>query len=142
LTKLLTVAEYSALGETAWGYTELIQGRVLMSPSPGVGHGRALLEFAVQVHGQLPTAWAVIHNLDINLELAAEDDPGFSRRPDLIILEERAASDSTTRAGWSGRRRWPSWWNSSRRTPADRSRRQAPRLRGCRDPELLDRRHR
>jgi hypothetical protein len=26
LTKLLTVEEYSALGETAWGYTELIQG--------------------------------------------------------------------------------------------------------------------
>ncbi|HEX6352996.1 hypothetical protein [Actinophytocola sp.] len=33
------MAEYSALGETAWGYTELIQGRVLMSPSPGTVSG-------------------------------------------------------------------------------------------------------
>ena len=61
-----------------------------MSPSPDVGHGRALVEFGAQLHGQLPTGWAVIHNLDINLELVAADEPGFSRRPDLIILEDRA----------------------------------------------------
>ncbi len=88
------MAEYSALGETAWGYTELIQGRVLMSPSPGVTHARVLMEIAAQVHDQLPAGWTVVHNLDVNLELAAEDEPGFSRRPDLIILEDRVGERS------------------------------------------------
>ena len=33
--RLLTVAEYLALGETELGYDELVEGRVFMSPSPG-----------------------------------------------------------------------------------------------------------
>jgi Uma2 family endonuclease len=87
---LLTVAEYSALGETAWGYTELIQGRVLMSPGPGLAHGRALVQLCMELHDQLPDAWDAVHNLDVNLELVAPDEPGFSRRPDMIIIEEQA----------------------------------------------------
>ncbi len=82
------MAEYSALGETAWGYTELIQGRVLMSPGPGLAHGRALVEFLIQLNEQLPDGWAAVHNLDIDLGLAAPDEPGFSRRPDVIVLKD------------------------------------------------------
>ena len=82
------MVQYSALGETAWGYTELIQGRVLMSPSPSPDHARAMLEFAVQLRDQLPGGWAAIPNLDIDLELAAADEPGFSRRPDLVVLRD------------------------------------------------------
>lgn len=90
LTKLLTVAEYSALGETAWGYTELIQGRVLMSPSPGIVHGRALMKLCVDLHDRLPGELVAVHNLDVNLQLAPPNEPGFSRRPDMIIIEESA----------------------------------------------------
>lgn len=82
------MAEYSALGETAWGYTELIQGRVLMSPSGRPDHGRALMEFLVQLDSRLPEGWGAVHNLDVDLELAAPDEPGFSRRPDVIVLRE------------------------------------------------------
>jgi hypothetical protein len=73
---LVTVADYSALGETAWGYTELIQGRVLMSPSPGCGHGRALLELFVELHDQVPDDLVAIMNLDVDLELARGTSPG------------------------------------------------------------------
>ncbi|GAB2872938.1 PDDEXK family nuclease [Lentzea nigeriaca] len=37
-TGLLTVAQYAALGETEDGYTELVNGRLIMSPSPLADH--------------------------------------------------------------------------------------------------------
>lgn len=44
---LLTVAEYAALGETEPGYTELQEGRLLMSPSPRPVHNIASLELVL-----------------------------------------------------------------------------------------------
>jgi Uma2 family endonuclease len=84
---LLTIAEYAALGETEPGYTELVEGRLLMSPSPTAKHNIALLELAVQLRDQVPPELQVIQDIDIDLGLAPPDEPGFSRRPDLIIVE-------------------------------------------------------
>ena len=36
--KLLTVTDYAALGETEPGYTELVNGRLLLSPIPTPDH--------------------------------------------------------------------------------------------------------
>jgi alpha-D-ribose 1-methylphosphonate 5-phosphate C-P lyase len=47
--RLLTVAEYSALGETELGYDELVEGRVVMSPSPVPRHNRAAYRMARQL---------------------------------------------------------------------------------------------
>lgn len=44
---LLTIGEYVALGETEHGYTELVEGRLLTSPSPAVKH-RPTEEFGYQ----------------------------------------------------------------------------------------------
>jgi hypothetical protein len=38
---LLTVSEYLEIGEVEPGYTELVEGRLLMSPSPVPGHSFA-----------------------------------------------------------------------------------------------------
>ena len=63
--RLLTVAEYLALGETELGYDELVEGRVFVSPSPGPDHNRAVFRVAVQVEPQLPP------ELEVLLDLAA-----------------------------------------------------------------------
>jgi Uma2 family endonuclease len=84
---LLTIAEYAALGETEPGYTELVEGRLLMSPSPAPKHNIASGELFVQLREQVPPHLQAIQDIDLDLELAASDEPGFSRRPDLIVVE-------------------------------------------------------
>lgn len=88
--RLLTVAEYAALGETEFGYTELQEGHLLMSPSPRPAHNIASGELFVQIRSQLAEHLCVIQDIDIDLELVSEYRPGFSRRPDLIIVERAA----------------------------------------------------
>lgn len=87
---LLTVAEYTGLGETEVGYTELQEGRLVLSPNPDVQHNYIAGELAARLSTQLPEHLCVIHSLDVDLELAAADEPGFSRRPDLVIFERAA----------------------------------------------------
>ena len=86
----LTIAEYAALGETESGYTELIEGNLLMSPSPAPDHNFAVQELGAQLRPQLPAGVETVPDLDVDLELAAADQPGFSRRPDLIVIDRAA----------------------------------------------------
>ena len=90
LGHLLTVAEYAELGETESGYTELLEGRLLMSPSPVPDHNFAAAELLVQLRPQLPIHLEMIPDVDIDLELVGTDQPGFSRRPDLVIVQRDA----------------------------------------------------
>jgi len=87
---LLTIDEYAALGETDNGYTELLEGRVLMSPSPAPKHNYAALALAMQLVPQLPEYLDVLLDLDVDLQLSPSDQPGWSRRPDLIISQRAA----------------------------------------------------
>jgi Uma2 family endonuclease len=84
---LLTIAEYAALGETEPGYTELVEGRLLMSPSPTPKHNIASGRLYTQLSEQVPRDLEVIQDIDIDLELVPPHAPGFSRRPDLIIVD-------------------------------------------------------
>jgi Uma2 family endonuclease len=84
--RLLTVAEYLALGETEQGYDELVEGRVVRSPSPRPQHNRAGYRVARALEAQLPPHLEVLLDLDVDLELAPPDAPGFTRRPDLIVV--------------------------------------------------------
>jgi Uma2 family endonuclease len=42
----------------------------------------------MDLHDRLPSELVAIHNLDVDLQLAPPDEPGFSRRPDMIIIEK------------------------------------------------------
>lgn len=84
---LLTIAEYAALGETESGYTELVEGRLLTSPSPAPNHNIAALELAVQLRSQLPNDLRAVPEVDVDLELVPARQPGFSRRPDLVVVQ-------------------------------------------------------
>ncbi|WP_223199230.1 Uma2 family endonuclease [Solihabitans fulvus] len=87
-THLLTIEEYTALGEPESGYTELEEGRLLMSPSPVPDHNYASGELRDLLKQQIPDHLEIIQDIDIDLELAPSDQPGFSRRPDLVIVDK------------------------------------------------------
>lgn len=87
---LLTAAQYAQLGETGWGYTELMEGRILVSPSPSAKHNIAGLALAMQLAPQLPGTVRVIQDVDVDLELVPADQPGVVRRPDLVLVDDKA----------------------------------------------------
>lgn len=51
---LLTVGEYAALGEDDSGRSELMEGNLVLSPSPSPDHNMAALRIALQLLPQLP----------------------------------------------------------------------------------------
>jgi Uma2 family endonuclease len=87
---LLTVAEYLEIGEIELGYSELVEGRLLMSPSPVPDHNHAVMEIAFQLRGQLPPDVEAIAETDVDLGLARPDAPGTVRRPDLVVAQRAA----------------------------------------------------
>jgi Uma2 family endonuclease len=87
---LLTVAEYLEIGEIELGYSELVEGRLLMSPSPLADHNFAAMEMAYQLRPSLAEGIEVLLDMDIDLQLAPADAPGTVRRPDLIVVPHAA----------------------------------------------------
>jgi Uma2 family endonuclease len=87
---LLTVVEYLEIGEVEPGYTELVEGRLLMSPSPLPDHSYAAGELKAQLRAQLPDGTEALEDLDVDLQLAPPDAPGTVRRPDLIVVPRDA----------------------------------------------------
>lgn len=88
--RLLTVAEYLELGETEPGYSELVEGRVVLTPGPLADHNSAAVELLIQLRPQLPVDLEVILDIDVDLQLAPPEAPGFCRRPDLIVVQRTA----------------------------------------------------
>lgn len=88
--RLFTVAEYLELGETESGYSELVEGRLILTPSPQVRHNRATFRAGMALEVQLPEEFEVVTDIDVDLELAAPHEPGFCRRPDLVIATRDA----------------------------------------------------
>ncbi|MFF1821569.1 Uma2 family endonuclease [Kribbella sp. NPDC058245] len=87
---LLTVGEYADLGEDDSGRSELMEGNLVRSPSPSPDHNMAALRIALQLMPQLSPDLEVITDVDIDLGLAPADQPGFSRRPDVIVVRRSA----------------------------------------------------
>ena len=96
---LLTVAEYLEIGEIELGYSELVEGRLLMSPSPVPDHNHTALELAVQLRARLPPELEVILDTDVDLQLARPDAPGTVRRPDLVVVRRAARLRVRTEGG-------------------------------------------
>lgn len=88
--RLLTVTEYLALGEIEPGYSELVEGRVVISSSPVFDHNYGASEMWLQIRSQLSPHLVAVRDIDVDLELAPPDAPGFVRRPDLIVVHREA----------------------------------------------------
>lgn len=88
--RLLTVSEYLELGEIEPGYSELVEGRVILTPSPLADHNWAGGEARDQIKPHLPPDLEIILDIDVDLQLAPPNAPGFSRRPDLIVVHKDA----------------------------------------------------
>jgi len=85
--RLLTIADYAALGEDDRSRWELQEGNLIMSPSPAPRHMVAAAELYVQLRNQLPTNVRAVPDVDIDVQLAPEGQPGTARRPDLVVVE-------------------------------------------------------
>jgi Uma2 family endonuclease len=90
LDRLLTIAEYAEFGENERGRYELQEGRLVMSPNPAPDHMIALARMFAQLEGQLPARFRVVPDVDLDLQLAPPGQPGWSRRPDLVIVTQTA----------------------------------------------------
>lgn len=88
--RLLTVTEYLDIGEIPSGYAELTEGRVTVVPSPTGDHNHAGAEIGWQLKPQLPADLEILLDMDVDLELVPPDQPGFCRRPDLIVVRRSA----------------------------------------------------
>jgi Uma2 family endonuclease len=95
---LLTIGEYARLGEDDQNRWELQEGMMVMSPSPTPRHMTAGLELAIMLKPQVPANLCVVPDVDIDLELVRADQPGWSRRPDLVVVD-RAGFDRVDREG-------------------------------------------
>jgi Uma2 family endonuclease len=88
VTDPLTVAQYAALGEP--GRAELVEGRLVPSPAGLPAHNYACGNLITQIAAQLPAGLEVVYAVDLDLELAPPDAPGFVRCPDLVVCERAA----------------------------------------------------
>ncbi|MGI5503303.1 Uma2 family endonuclease [Lentzea sp. CA-135723] len=90
---VLTVSQYAALGAAESGYRELVEGRLVQSPTASPDHNYACGNLISQLSAQLPAHLQVSYALDVDLELAPADAPGFVRRPDLVVFHRGAVAD-------------------------------------------------
>jgi Uma2 family endonuclease len=96
--RLLTATDYLEIGEVDSGYTELEEGRLLLSPSPTYRHSRANGKLWAALDGQLPAHLVAVMDIDVDLELAPPGAPGTVRRPDVVVVD-RTALDRVDREG-------------------------------------------
>lgn len=87
---LLTVDEYIGLPEEGGARTELQEGALVTSPSPIPRHMVAMGRLFGLVERQLPAVLRAVPDVDVDLELAPSDKPGFVRRPDLVVVDAAA----------------------------------------------------
>lgn len=87
---LLTVAEYLAIGEVEPGHTELVEGHIVMSPSPTPRHSRTQARLVTQLDSQLANPLEALLEIDVDLALSGAGGPGWSRRPDIVVASRTA----------------------------------------------------
>jgi Uma2 family endonuclease len=84
----LTVADYEALPEDEHHRWELLEGNLVMAPSPSVDHVEAMGNLYEQLKRQCPSDVVVLQDIDVDLQLAPPDGPGSVRRPDLVVVDQ------------------------------------------------------
>lgn len=88
--QLLTVSDYLALPEDGDSRYELMEGVLVMSPSPRPRHNVAAARLLVQLAPQVPGHLEVACELDVDLQLVPSREPGTVRQPDLLVFDKAA----------------------------------------------------
>ncbi|KAA8889812.1 Uma2 family endonuclease [Nocardia colli] len=83
----LTVDGYIALGEDDEYRWELQEGLLAMMPSPTPDHMVAVMQLYARLKEDLPPDLVVVPSVDVDLQLAASDEPATVRRPDLVVVD-------------------------------------------------------
>ncbi|HJQ03224.1 MAG TPA: Uma2 family endonuclease [Jatrophihabitans sp.] len=97
--RLLSVADYAALGEDDRNRWELQEGNLLLSPSPSPRHMIAVARLHAMIESRLPSGLQAVPDIDLDLQLAPADQPGTSRRPDLVVVNEAELRRVETEGG-------------------------------------------
>jgi len=97
--RLLSIADYAALGEDDRNRWELQEGKLIMSPSPTPRHMVAVAELYLQLRSQLPANLQAVPDVDLDVQLAPADQPGTARRPDLVVVSEAELHRVETEGG-------------------------------------------
>lgn len=89
--RLLTVADYLALGEDPDGVRhELQEGVLVMSARPMPDHQLCQRRISRQLEDQMPDGLEVLPEVDVDLQLVAEGQPATVRAPDLVVVRRTA----------------------------------------------------
>ena len=93
LRRAISAEEYDALPEEVARRIEVIDGRIMMSPSPSLLHQLLVLGMAGALKAQCPAGLRVVCDFDLRLA----DEPLHVRRPDMMIFNADPAVVSILR---------------------------------------------
>ena len=86
----LTVADYLALPEDRESRFELQEGNLVMSPRAMPDHQASGFQLGFQLQPSLPAHLHIAPDVDVNLELVSDRQPGTVRAPDVAIVLKAA----------------------------------------------------
>ncbi len=86
----MSLDDWRALGEDAAVRSELQEGVLIVSPSPGPSHQDAITALILQVGPVVPAAWKVAPDLDVIIDSSF---PPTVRRPDLSVRKADAGRE-------------------------------------------------
>ncbi|HET8615496.1 MAG TPA: Uma2 family endonuclease [Actinomycetales bacterium] len=87
---LLTIEEFQRLPEDDQGRTELQEGALIVTPSPTPRHMVVCAELYGLISRVLPEGYRAVPDVDLDLQLAPASSPGWSRRPDLVVVTQES----------------------------------------------------
>lgn len=89
----LTVADYEALPEEVCRRIEIVDGGVVVSPSPARVHQRIARRLANALEAVDPSRFAV----EVDIDLRLRDVPLLNRRPDVVVYDASLPEDAVLR---------------------------------------------
>lgn len=94
-----TALEYAALPEDSDVRFELQEGHLVMSPSPLFRHQKFVSRLANALDVHAPPSVEVAPDVDVDLQLVPDDQPGFVRRPDVLVVSAAASARQAVEGG-------------------------------------------